>query len=122
MSSRNRYLMLDLATAVASISIATTQSSRKSANTITLFLKTMAWRTIILSLLMLLSFFSIFFSYNLFFIKNKNINFFYEDLHLIIYFLVITSIFLLFFSSNNDFLHNLLSISSSMSNIGFSFN
>ena len=77
---------------------------------------------IIFSLLMLVSFFSIFFSYNLIFLKTRNINFFYEDLHLIIYFLVITSIFLLFFSFNNDFLYNLLSISSSMSNIGFSFN
>ena len=77
---------------------------------------------IILSLLMLLSFFSIFFSYNLIFLKNKNINFFYEDLHLIIYFLIITSIFFLFFSFNNDFSNNLLSISSSISNIGFSLN
>jgi len=41
---------------------------------------------IILSILMLTSFFSIFFSYNLIFFKNKNVNFFYEDLHLIIYF------------------------------------
>jgi len=77
---------------------------------------------IIFSLLMLTSFFSIFFSYNLIFSKTRNINFFYEDLHLIIYFLIVISIFFLFFSFNNDFLHNLLSISSSMSNIGFSFN
>ena len=75
---------------------------------------------IILSLLMLFSFFSIFFSYNLFFIKNKNINFFYEDLHLIVYFIVVTGIFFLFFSFKNDFLIHLLSISSSISNIGFS--
>jgi len=75
---------------------------------------------IIFSLLMLVSFFSIFFTYNLIFSKTRNINFFYEDLHLIIYFLVVTSIFFLFFSFNNDFSHNLLSISSSMSNIGFS--
>ena len=75
---------------------------------------------IILSLLMLLSFFSIFFSYNLVFIKNKNINFFYEDLHLIIYFIIIITVFFLFFSFNNSFSYNLLSISSSISNIGFS--
>jgi trk system potassium uptake protein len=75
---------------------------------------------IIVSLLMLISFFSIFFSYNLIFLKNKNVNFFYEDLHLIIYFTVVISTFFLFFSFNNDFLINLLSISSSMSNIGFS--
>jgi len=75
---------------------------------------------IVLSILMLFSFFSIFFIYNLIFIKNKNLNFFYEDLHLIVYFLTIITIFFLFFSFNNDFLINLLSISSSISNIGFS--
>mgnify|MGYP001309067240 FL=1 len=75
---------------------------------------------IILSLLMLLSFFSIFFSYNLIFLKNKNINFFYEDLHLIIYFIIVVTIFFLFFSFNNDFSNNLLSVASSISNIGFS--
>ena len=75
---------------------------------------------IVFSLLMLFSFFSIFFSYNLFLIKNKNINFFYEDLHLIVYFIVTVFIFFLFFSFNNEFSDNFLSISSSMSNIGFS--
>ncbi len=77
---------------------------------------------VILSLLMLTSFFSIFFSYNLIFLKNKNINFFYEDLHLIIYFIIIITIFFLFFSFNNVFFINLLSVSSSVSNIGFSLN
>ena len=76
----------------------------------------------IFSLLLLFSYFSIFFTYNLLFIKKKSINFFYEDLHLIFYYLAIVSIFLLFFSFNSDFLKNLLSISSSMSNIGFSLN
>ena len=79
-------------------------------------------QVIITSLLMLTSFFSIFFSYNLVFFKKRNINFFYEDLHLIIYFLFIVTIFFLFFSFNNEFSDNLLSISSSMSNIGFSVN
>jgi len=77
---------------------------------------------IILSLLMLSSFFSIFFAYNLVFLKNKSTNFFYEDLHLIIYFIVVIALFFLFFSFNNDFTVNLLSVSSSMSNIGFSLN
>ena len=77
-------------------------------------------QVIILSLLMLISFFSIFFTYNLLFLKNKNINFFYEDLHLIVYFIIIITIFFLFFSFNNNFSTNLLSISSSISNIGFS--
>ena len=75
---------------------------------------------IVLSFLMLTSFFSIFFSYNLIFFKKKNLNFFYEDLNLIIYFVVVVTIFFLFFSFNNDFSNNLLAISSSMSNIGFS--
>ena len=74
---------------------------------------------IILSLLMMFSFFSIFFSYNLILFKDKNSNFFYEDLHLIIYYIIIITLFFLFFSFNNNFSNNLLSISSSMSNIGF---
>ncbi|MDA9758829.1 TrkH family potassium uptake protein [Candidatus Pelagibacter sp.] len=76
-------------------------------------------QTIILSFLMLTSFFSIFFSYNLFFFKRKNVNFLYEDLNLIIYFVIVLIIFLLFFSFNQNFLNYFLSISSSMSNIGF---
>ena len=75
---------------------------------------------VILSFLMLTSFFSIFFSFNLILLKNKNINFFYEDLHLIIYLIIVLSIFFLFFSFNTNFLSNLLAVSSSMSNIGFS--
>tara|TARA_B100002052_G_scaffold285664_1_gene298718 strand:- start:72 stop:1478 length:1407 start_codon:yes stop_codon:yes gene_type:complete len=76
----------------------------------------------IFSLLLLFSYFSIFFTYNLIFVKKKSINFFYEDLHLIFYYLAVIAIFLLFFSFNSDFLKNLLSVSSSMSNIGFSLN
>jgi len=75
---------------------------------------------IVLSLLMLISFFSIFFSYNLIFFKDRDINFLYEDLHLIVYLIIVLAIFFLFFSFNNNFLNNLLAISSSMSNIGFS--
>ena len=75
---------------------------------------------IIFSLLILFSFFSLFFSYNLFFSKKENINFFYEDLHLVIYLIVVVTIFFLFFSFNYDFSNNLLAITSSMSNIGFS--
>ncbi len=77
-------------------------------------------QVIVLSLLMLVSFFSIFFSYNIIFSKDKNINFFYEDLHLITYLLIVLTIFFLFFSFNKDFLNNLIGITSSMSNIGFS--
>jgi len=74
---------------------------------------------VVLSLLMLSSFFSIFFSYNLVFLKEKNINFFYEDLNLMIYFVIVVTFVFLFFSFNNNFFNNFLSISSSMSNIGF---
>ena len=51
---------------------------------------------------------------------EKNINFLYEDLHLIFYYITVVLVFFLFFSFNNDFSKNLLSLSSSMSNIGFS--
>ena len=52
---------------------------------------------IIFSLLMLISFFSIFFTFNLIFLRNKNLNFFYEDIHLFLYFIIVTSIFFIFF-------------------------
>ena len=71
---------------------------------------------------MLFSFFSLFFIYNLFFSKKKNINFFYEDLHLVVYLITVVSIFFIFFSFNYDFLYNFLAITSSISNIGFSLN
>src|SRR5210317_1068973 len=76
----------------------------------------------IIFLLLFFLFFIIFFFYNLIFIKKKNINFFYEDIHLIFYYFIVVSIFFIFFSFNNDFSKNLLSLSSSMSNIGFSLN
>jgi len=69
---------------------------------------------------MLFSFFSLFFSYNLIFLRKKNINFFYEDLHLFAYLVVVVTIFFLFFSFNYDFFINLFAIISSMTNIGFS--
>src|SRR5210317_667709 len=75
---------------------------------------------IIFSILILVSFFSIFFIYNIFSIRKKNLNFFYEDLHLLFYFFSILIIFFLFFSFNNDFTYNLLSLTSSISNIGLS--
>ena len=77
-------------------------------------------QVILFSILILISFFSIFFIYNLFSIRKKNLNFFYEDLHLLSYFISVLIIFFLFFSFNNDFTYNLLSLTSSISNIGFS--
>jgi trk system potassium uptake protein len=75
---------------------------------------------IIFSFLMLVSFFSIFFIYNLIFLRNKNLNFFYEDIHLFLYFVVIVAIFFIFFSFDNNFIYNFLSLVSSISNIGIS--
>ncbi len=77
-------------------------------------------KKIIFSLLMLLSFFSLFLIYNLFFVKKKNLNFFAEDIYLLIYLSLITSFFLIFFNFDYNFLIILLSITSSVSNIGIS--
>ena len=77
---------------------------------------------IVFSLLMLTSFFSIFLSYNLIFFKNRNVNFFNEDLNLLFYFLSLLIVFFIFFNSDNNFSHILLSLTSSVSNIGLSLN
>ena len=77
---------------------------------------------IITSLLMLISFFSIFLSYNLIFTKNHNLNFFNEDIHLLLYFLTLLFIFFIFFNFDNNFSEIFLALTSSVSNIGFSLN
>ena len=77
---------------------------------------------VIFSFLMLVSFFSIFFVYNLIFLRDKNFNFFYEDIHLLLYFITIVAIFFIFFSFDNNFVYSFLSIVSSISNIGISLN
>ena len=78
------------------------------------------FQIITFSLLMLTSFFSIFLSYNLIFIKNRNLNFFNEDIHLLFYFIFLLTIFFIFFNLDNNFSELLLSLTSSISNIGFS--
>ena len=75
-------------------------------------------KEIILSLLMLLSFFSLYLSYNLLTTK-KNINFYQEDFHLLIYLFCIISIIYYLDGFKNNFSSLLLSITSSISNIGF---
>jgi len=77
---------------------------------------------IIMSFLMLISFFSIFLTYNLIFTKNHNLNFFNEDIHLLFYLIILFFIFLFFFNFNNNFSEIFLSLASSVSNIGFSLN
>ena len=76
---------------------------------------------IVLSISMLFSFFSLFFIFNLIFFKKKNINYLSEDINILIYILVVIVLSFIFFNYNNNFLNVLVSISSSVSNIGFSF-
>ena len=58
--------------------------------------------------------------YNLFFFKNRNFDFFHEDLHLLFYFFFVLIIFLIFFNFENNFGKLFLSLTSSVSNIGLS--
>ena len=76
---------------------------------------------IILSISMLFSFFSLFFVFNLIFFKKKNINYLSEDINILIYLLIVIGLSFIFFNYNNNFLNVLVSISSSVSNIGISF-
>ena len=77
---------------------------------------------IILSISMLFSFFSLFFIFNLiFFFKKKNINYLSEDINILIYLLIVISLSFIFLNHENNFLNILVSISSSVSNIGISF-
>ena len=74
------------------------------------------------SILMLFSFFSLFLTYNIFFLKKKSLNFFAEDAYLFIYFLILVLIFFIFFNFEYNFSSILFSITSSVSNIGISLN
>ena len=77
-------------------------------------------KEIAFALLMLVSFFSIFLSYNLFFVKNRNISFFQEDIYLFIYLIILIFLFFLFLNSEYNFSVIFLSLASSVSNIGIS--
>ena len=90
-------------------------------NDISLILNT-DLKKLVFSFLMLISFFSIFFIYNLIFFKNRDKNFFYEDYNLLLYLIILILFFLLFFSYNNNFLNLIFLIFSSISNIGISLN
>jgi len=79
-------------------------------------------QVIITSILLLSSFFSIFLIYNLIFTKNHNLNFFNEDIHLLFYFLFLMIIFFVFLNFDNNFSELFLSLTSSISNAGFSLN
>ena len=75
---------------------------------------------ILLSITMLLSFFSLFLIFNLIFYSKKKVNFLSEDFNLLIYLLIITSFSFVFLNSNNNFPTIFIAISSSVSNIGIS--
>jgi len=79
-------------------------------------------QVIITSILLLTSFFSIFLIYNLIFTKNHNLNFFNEDIHLLFYFSSLLIIFFVFLNFENNFSELFLSLTSSISNAGFSLN
>ena len=78
------------------------------------------FQQVVLAILMLISFFSLFLLYNLIFFKKKNTNFLFEDLYLLFYLFFLITIFFIFFNFDNDFSLLFLSICSSISNIGFS--
>ena len=77
-------------------------------------------KEIILSLTMLISFFSLFFTYNLVFFHKRNLNFFSEDLYLGFYLIFLVSFFFIFLNIDDNFSSLFLAICSSISNIGFS--
>ena len=77
-------------------------------------------KEIVLSFLMLFSFFSLLLSYNLFTIKKKSLSFFQEDFYLLVYFFILVFLFFFILKSPNSFSVILLSLSSSVSNIGIS--
>ena len=76
-------------------------------------------KQIVLSFLMLITFFSLFLSFNLVYFKQRGLSVFTEDFYLFLYFIFLNVIFFIFFD-NNDYSSIFLSISSSISNIGFS--
>tara|TARA_B100001175_G_C19486054_1_gene629854 strand:- start:22 stop:1281 length:1260 start_codon:yes stop_codon:yes gene_type:complete len=76
---------------------------------------------IILSISILFSYFSLYFTFNLFFFKKKNINYLSEDFYLLIYLIIVISFIFVFFNFDNNFLNILVSIVSSVSNLGISF-
>ena len=77
-------------------------------------------KEIVMSFLMLFSFFSLYLIYNIIFLKDKSLNFFAEDIYLFIYFIILIIIFFVLFNFNYNFSSILFSLTSSMSNIGIS--
>ena len=80
------------------------------------------FKEIVLSITMLISFFSLFFTYNLVFFHKRNLNFFSEDLYLGFYLIFLVSFFFIFLNIDDNFSSLFLAICSSISNVGFSLN
>ncbi len=80
------------------------------------------FKEIVLSITMLISFFSLFFTYNLVSFHKRNLNFFSEDLYLGFYLIFLVSFFFIFLNIDDNFSSLFLAICSSISNVGFSLN
>ena len=80
------------------------------------------FKEIVLSITMLVSFFSLFFTYNLVFFHKRNLNFFSEDLYLGFYLIFLVSFFFILLNIDDNFSSLFLAICSSISNVGFSLN
>jgi trk system potassium uptake protein TrkH len=70
---------------------------------------------------MLISFFSVFLAYNIFFFKKESLNVFSEDFYLLIYLAFLIIIFFIFFNFDNKFTEIFLGITTSISNVGIYF-
>jgi trk system potassium uptake protein TrkH len=88
-------------------------------NTLSTLLNTKI-KEIIFSLVMLFSFFSLFFTYNLALYKQKGLKFIQEDIYLVFYLLIISFGCFVLIDKNIDFSLIFLAITSSVSNIGLS--
>ena len=77
---------------------------------------------IFLSFTMVLSFFSLFLIYNLASLNRKKLSFLSEDFNLLIYLIFLISFSFVFLNSSKSFPTILVAITSSISNIGISFN
>ncbi len=76
---------------------------------------------IFLSFSMVLSFFSLFLVYNLVFFNRKKLSFLSEDFNLLIYLIFLIFFSFVFLNTSKSFPTILVAITSSVSNIGFSF-
>tara|TARA_B100000945_G_scaffold317720_1_gene321124 strand:+ start:3621 stop:4811 length:1191 start_codon:yes stop_codon:yes gene_type:complete len=78
-------------------------------------------KKILFSLTMLISFFSLFLLFNIFFIKFNKPKFFIEDFYLMIFLIICVIIFFVFLNYDRNFVSNFTSLVTSISNIGFTF-